>query len=823
MKNWFGIKSKLILGFIAILLGGLAAASGLGIGQVDEKRVYQDRFRYAESFAISGSIFLTDNATHKLEALLKQCVKVNPKVASIGIRNKRDILVVGSQDHEEKLTEVKDSRNKIVIPLEGAGDRSWGNVEFTFVPEARPGIAGFLDKYLGPVPEFLRLSGFLLLFAIGASYIFLSRIFRPNSAEAQGRVTKALDSLAEGLLVLDYNGKINFASTVFGEKVGVPSRTLKGIQPEEHFQWRDESGEPLTEFPWVESAKHGGEIREQVVTLQTGVDEEGNPTTLVFQVNCSPVLAESKDAYGVLVSFEDVTELEASKRAAEAANRAKSDFLANMSHEIRTPMNAILGFTDWLRRGQAENKEQEMEYLSTIHTSGTHLLELINDVLDLSKIEAGKMVITHDLRSPFKVIEDVRRILDVRAKDKGIKLNVEFQTDLPRMIHSDDVRLRQVLTNLVGNAIKFTGKGGVKIVARMSEEQGPEGSRSMMDFEIQDSGIGMNEEQMAKIFTPFVQADTSVTRKFGGTGLGLTISKRIVESLGGVIGVDSELNRGSVFSFSIDCGDVSDQELISQQQYLVEAKDSLKKINGRSVKLPGGRVLVVDDGKPNRKLIRLILEKAGCKVDEAVNGKVAVEMALAADYHVVLMDMQMPVMDGYEATRQLRKENYEVPIIALTANAMAGDKELCTNAGCTDFVAKPVDIDKLMESLLKYMEGTIVNDEASEVVKPTATIDAEAANNADPRSEQATSTFEAELFVALNNIAESAGQRKWSKLGDAASQLSEIAVKFGQQEIVDAVQPLISLCKDETPDDNAIRTALGEFFTDVKRFQQKSS
>ncbi len=816
MKNWFGIKSKLILGFVAILLGGLAAASGLGLGHTDEQRVYRDRFRYAESFAISGSIFLTDNETHKLGALLRQGVNINPSVTSIGVRNQRGKLVVATEGHDQRLAKANGQRDRIAIPLEVKGSRKGGHMEFAFRPETRQGISGFLDKFIKPVPDFFRLSAFLLLFTFGASCVFLSRIFRSNKSASQGRVTKALDSLAEGLLVLDYNGKVNFASTVFGEKVGVSSETLRGIQPEEHFQWRNAAGEPLTEFPWIEAAKHGEEIREKMMTLQTGIDEDGTPKILVFQVNCSPVLAKSEDAYGVLVSFEDVTELQASKRAAEAANRAKSDFLANMSHEIRTPMNAILGFTDWLRRGQAENKEQELEYLSTIHTSGTHLLELINDVLDLSKIEAGKMVIAQDLRSPYKVVEDVRRILDVRAKEKGIELDVEFDTYLPRQIHTDDVRLRQVLTNLVGNAVKFTSEGGVKIVARLGKEtREGEGQADVIQFDVHDTGIGMNEEQLTKIFTPFVQADSSVTRKFGGTGLGLTISRKIVESLGGKIGVTSEPNKGSVFSFSIDCGDISQQELISQATFATEARNSLRKVNARKVRFPDGRVLVVDDGKPNRKLIRLILEKAGCKVDEAVNGKIGVEMAIAGEYHVILMDMQMPVMDGYEATRKLRDEGYDSPIIALTANAMAGDRDLCTSAGCTDFVAKPVDIDKLMESLLSYMDGEVVQDQDSEN-------DIVIANQGKLNVVQPTRTFEGELFTLLNRIAESAGERDWDKLRMTANELRTCAVEFGEREIEQAVLPVIDLCDSETTDDDSIRKMLCQFFTDVKGFQQKS-
>ena len=236
-----------------------------------------------------------------------------------------------------------------------------------------------------------------------------------------------------------------------------------------------------------------------------------------------------------MVSFEDVTQLEEnkvelrkSKEHAEAASRAKSDFLANMSHEIRTPMNAILGFTDLLQRGLYDNPDEQSEYLGTIHSSGTHLLDLINDILDLSKIEAGKLDLEMTDCSPLHIFSEVINILKVRAQEKGISLELIVEGTIPETIQSDPVRLRQVVTNLVGNAIKFTETGGVKIVARWIDDRQPK-----LEFDVIDSGIGMTDKQVARIFEPFVQADSSVTRRFGGTGLGLSISQKIIEALDG--------------------------------------------------------------------------------------------------------------------------------------------------------------------------------------------------------------------------------------------------------------------------------------------------
>ncbi len=417
------------------------------------------------------------------------------------------------------------------------------------------------------------------------------------------------------------------------------------------------------------------------------------------------------DAMAVAIANSQVQEklIEAS-RAAFEASRAKSEFLANMSHEIRTPLNGILGFTDMLRRDADKIDEAERkEWLEVIHASGKHLLQLINNILDLSKVEADALDIERTECKPIEILSDLVSIMRVQAREKAIGLDVRCVGPMPRVIESDPTRLRQVLTNLIGNALKFTEQGGVTIKSRFVDK-GKDGA--FLVFDVIDTGTGIPPDKLETIFNPFSQADTSITRKYGGTGLGLAISKRIANALGGTLEVKSELGKGSTFTLTIPVDTSNGIELIEGF-----STDGVQRVSKRAkdtcplVKLDG-HILLVDDGQTNRQLIELVLKRAGATVTTAENGHSAKLLVEKNHYDLILMDMQMPIMDGYSATKAIREEGVDTPIIALTASAMKGDREKCLEAGCNDYLTKPVNINELLTAAAHWMHPT--HDDASD-------------------------------------------------------------------------------------------------------------
>jgi CheY-like chemotaxis protein/HPt (histidine-containing phosphotransfer) domain-containing protein len=386
-----------------------------------------------------------------------------------------------------------------------------------------------------------------------------------------------------------------------------------------------------------------------------------------------------------------------------------------MSHEIRTPMNAILGFTEVLRRGYGQSDRNWRKHLGTIHSSGRHLLELINDILDLSKIEAGGMKVERIPCALHRIVRDVIQVLSVKAREKSITLECEFASAVPETILSDPARLRQILTNLVGNSIKFTEQGGVRIIIGLSA-----GPRPQLSLAVADTGIGVPEDKQKTIFDPFVQADSSVTRKFGGTGLGLAISRRFAQALGGDIMLRSEAGKGSVFTVTIDTGPLDGVKMLEPEQAL-SASEETKNESRQNWQFPAARILVVDDGDENRELVTVVLEEIGLKVEGAENGEVAVRKAIEEDFAVIFMDVQMPVMDGFTATRQLRTRGLKTPIIALTAHAMKGFEEEIMAVGFSGYLTKPIDIDAMIHKLAEILRARSLEAEhTKQAVEPTA-------------------------------------------------------------------------------------------------------
>jgi len=394
--------------------------------------------------------------------------------------------------------------------------------------------------------------------------------------------------------------------------------------------------------------------------------------------------------------------------AAEGATLAKSEFLANMSHEIRTPMTAILGFAKLAQDGcpaQCEfGQVSHREYLATIARNGEHLLQLLNDILDLSKVEAGRLAVERIDVSPLKLAEEVESLMRVRSDAKGLDLHVEFDGLVPETIRTDPTRLRQILLNLLGNAIKFTEQGSVSLLVRMAEASA--GAPALV-FDVVDTGLGMTPAETAVLFQPFSQADTSTTRRFGGTGLGLAVSKRLAEALGGDIQlVETRPGAGSRFRLTVATGPLDGIAMLDAHGRAAP-QPQRKPAAPQAASLHATQILLAEDGVDNQRLIVHLLKKAGAEVVLVENGKLAAESALGArdagkPFDVVLMDMQMPVMDGYEATALLRREGYGGPIVALTAHAMEGDRQKCLNAGCDDYLSKPMSRTALLETVARH-------------------------------------------------------------------------------------------------------------------------
>jgi len=401
-----------------------------------------------------------------------------------------------------------------------------------------------------------------------------------------------------------------------------------------------------------------------------------------------------------------LADLTAARSQAEAANHAKSEFLANMSHEIRTPMTAILGFTDVLAEevDSPLSPAERREALVAIRRNGDHLLAIINDVLDISKIEAGKLTVERIATDARVIVEEVASLLRERAEAKRITLDVVHADGVPAAFSCDPFRLRQILMNLVGNAIKFTDTGGVtvQLAAACAADGGP-----TLCVSVRDTGIGMTPEQCSQLFQAFTQADNSTTRRFGGTGLGLRISKRLAQALGGDITVTSMQGRGSVFTL------VLPTEVVAAPQ---PASPPAKKAKDVSCDLSGARVLLAEDGRDNQRLISMLLQRAGATVTVAENGRIAVgalcengdvtgPLRSPCPYDLVLLDMQMPELDGFATASLLRRKGFERPVIALTANALAGDRERCIAAGCDDYLKKPVERSVLLAACERAVFG----------------------------------------------------------------------------------------------------------------------
>lgn len=511
---------------------------------------------------------------------------------------------------------------------------------------------------------------------------------------------RALESTLDGVLITtaeapDY--PIVYANPAFErltgysaeEVLGRNSRFLRGAQ---------------TDKKSVDAIREG--LKSGAGAHVTILNYRKDGSTFWNDVRITPL----KDSSGVTTHFvgvqTDVTDryrteqtLKQSEQSALAASEAKSEFLANMSHEIRTPLTAVLGCADTLF--PRLEREEHREVLQMIRNQGRMLLGILNDILDLSKIEAGRLDIHEEDCSIVSVISEVRSLLEPQADEKGIGLKTIYATRMPALMQTDPLRVRQILMNLVGNAIKFTDSGSVTIVTRCDRSADP----PMLAIEVRDTGIGIPPELLTTVFEAFSQIQPALTRRIGGTGLGLTISQRLVRMLGGKIGVLSQVGQGTVFTVQLPVTS-SAPLLFEQADSLAEAAAEQHRSRDSIDVMVPATVLVAEDTRGIQFMIRRMLEDAGATVAVVDNGERAVAEVLKAQqagrpYDVVLMDMQMPVMTGFDATARLRAQGSRVPIIALTAAAMRGDREKCLQSGCDEYLSKPVDRHALLDAVAR--------------------------------------------------------------------------------------------------------------------------
>jgi PAS domain S-box-containing protein len=494
-----------------------------------------------------------------------------------------------------------------------------------------------------------------------------------------------IEASLDPLITISSEGKITDMNEALVEITGITREKIKGTDFFDYFT------EPEKAKKVYEEAFAKGYVVNSPLTIR---HKDGKVTDVLF--NGSTYKDERGNILGIVIVARDVTEqkrfeqeLIEAKSKAEEAMRAKQQFLSNMSHEIRTPLNAIIGFTNVIAKTHLDEKQKE--YINAIKLSGDSLIVLINDILDLAKVDAGKMTFEEH---PFKLEESVQSMLkmfDTKVSEKEIKLINNYDNSIPEVVIGDPVRLHQILMNLVSNAIKFTSQGNVTINTKLLNEND---ESITIRFDIQDTGIGIPKDKIEKIFDNFQQATTGTTRLFGGTGLGLSIVKQLVEAQGGKVFVESEDGKGSTFSFILSFLKTTEKITVPSSDS-IELKDVGKNIN----------ILVAEDIKFNQLLMKTILEGFGFTMDIAENGKLAIEKVKSHKYDLILMDLQMPEMNGFEATEFIRQNiDAHIPIIALTADVTTVDVKKCRAIGMTDYISKPVDDKLLYKMIMDYVK-----------------------------------------------------------------------------------------------------------------------
>jgi len=525
------------------------------------------------------------------------------------------------------------------------------------------------------------------------------RIARMAANQSTETLRTIVKHMPVGLLVVEApTGKIILSNHELTQIFRHEVYPANGFQDYKLWTGFHENGGPYKaeEWPVARSVLTGEVVSGEQIKIKRGDGTDG-----IVSINSAPIFNHQKQIVSVVATVTDVSnlkeveaQLRESKEFAEKSNDAKTQFLANMSHEIRTPVGSIMGFTELLKNSDISASDRK-SFMLVIERNSQQLLRLIDDILDLSKVEAGKVVVEEINFDFAEFLGEFSSLMSFKAREKGIVFKVRIEGLVPQLIGTDQVRLRQILMNIVGNAIKFTEKGHVELLVR---SDGP-----TLQFTVSDTGIGISSEQRQRIFQPFGQSDPSMTRRYGGTGLGLILSRRLAQVLGGDLRLDwSEEGQGSRFIASIKTLSVKESRMLDLHS--LQSYESLPPPKSLPLgRLKGMKILVVDDSPDNRILLATFLRKESADVLMAENGRAGMEIALTKMPDIVLMDIQMPVMDGHEAIIKLRREGFSRPIIAITAHAMREERDRCFTSGCNDYLTKPINMKQLIDLLSRYL------------------------------------------------------------------------------------------------------------------------